>query len=133
MKFWTYKWLVLALMLSLGLSVTIIACDDDDDDDDTYEDDDDTYDDDTSDDDTSDDDDDDVPATCDEVYSLMYDDCGWAFLDQDANEIPKGDVIGWCEDGDPDYGLDGPFADCIITFYYDCDLMLDCLNEVLGG
>jgi hypothetical protein len=105
---------IFSLVLSLGL---VIACDDDDDDDnDTDADDDDTG----------------GEWTCDDVYTAMYDDCGWAFQDAEGNEIAKEDVVAACDDADATYGLDGALAACIIEFVDDCDAMLDCIAGVIG-
>jgi hypothetical protein len=74
-------------------------------------------------------------VTCDDVYTQMYDECGWTFYDENGNEIPVEDVIGACEAGDAtllpqSLGLDGPLSACILDYWDDCDEMLDCLSEV---
>jgi hypothetical protein len=104
-------WLALLAAMMLGLAGAMFACDDDDDDDDT-----------TGDDDTSD-----GEYDCAEVYTQMYIECGWAFKDENDNDIALDDVITWCEDAEAGYGLSGDLAGCIIDNWDDCDAMLDCL------
>jgi hypothetical protein len=92
---------------------------DDDDDDDTF----DGFDDDN---DTTDDDDDTGSGlTCEDVYSYMYIDCGWAFTDIDGNEIALEDLIAWCEADEAGYGVDDPLTQCIAVS--ECDDIPDCV------
>ncbi|MDP8223494.1 MAG: hypothetical protein P9L99_09050 [Candidatus Lernaella stagnicola] len=109
---------------------TSLQCnrDENDTDDDTAGTDDDTGDDDlVTDDDTNSDDDTDEWPACDDIYSFMYDICGFAFFDNDDQEIQLSDVIAMCESDDEDFGIESDIAACIIDNYGDCDVMADCL------
>jgi len=115
----TNKLMLLAVIFSLILTLgLVIACGDDDDDDD-------------NDDNDAADDDDATELTCDDVYTMMYTDCGLAFKDEDNADIPLADIVFGCEEEVEFYALGGDAANCVIDNEGECEDMEACLAALL--
>jgi hypothetical protein len=153
--------LMLAIVLSLSMSLAIVACgdddDDDDDDDDTFDgfdDDDDDDDDDATpgdddddvtppdddDDDTTDDDDDTAPQgdTCADIGDGFYNICGYTLSDGDGVQQDEAGLVEWCGLSEGLYAKsDSVFWNCLGTCVFDefCDdaCFDDCLAPADPG
>jgi len=109
------KFLFLAIVVGLAISLGLVfACGDDDDDDN------DTYDDDV--------DDDADNLTCAEAFDYFYSDCGF-YLEDNGEPIDVSAATAWCEDPDSPDWVQATY-DCINENIGDCAAIETCYNEI---
>jgi hypothetical protein len=84
---------------------------------------------------SSDDDDDFSPLTldCQEIYDTIYNTCGISFVDSQGNRLSENQVVDECNAGESPYGLDGPYAQCVVHDNTTCDTLQTCLSAATSG